>query len=87
MTRGNLSRLMGFPWGNLARRATWLAAQIHGIRNRTILYCRSRLPYLSFQSLIPFQKTAPHPITGSLLRTTCPSCHLQEHSKEISRRV
>jgi hypothetical protein len=87
MTRGNLSLLMGFPCGNLARRATWLAAQIHGIRNQTILYCRSRLPYLSSQSLTPFRKMAPHLITGSLLRTMCPSCHLQERSKGISRSV
>ncbi|MBO1909131.1 hypothetical protein J4G37_30250 [Microvirga sp. 3-52] len=54
-----------------------MAAQIHGIRNQTILYCRSRLPYLSFQSLILFQKTAPHLITAILLRMTCPSCRLQ----------
>ena len=47
-------------------------ARIHGIRNQTILYCRCRLPYLSFQSLIPFQKMAPHLITGSLSLTTYP---------------
>jgi hypothetical protein len=87
MVRGNLSLLMGFPWGNPARRATWLAAQIHGIRNRTILYYRSRRPYLSSQSLILFQKMAPYLITGSLSPRMCPSCHLQELSKEISRRV
>ena len=64
-----------------------MAAQIHGIRNRTILYCRSRLPYLSSQSLILFQKTAPHLITGSLNPTTYPSYRLQVLNSWKSRDV
>jgi hypothetical protein len=59
--------LRQLPWS-----AKWLAPQTHGIRNQTILYCRSQLPYLSSQSLILFQKTALHLITGSLIPTTCP---------------
>ena len=60
-----------------------MAAQIHEIRNQTILYCLSRLPYLSSQNSTLCQKTAPHLNTGILSPTTCPSCRLQELSKGI----
>ena len=43
-----------------------------------------RLPYLSFQSLTPFRKTAPHLNTGILNPKTCPSCRLQGLSEGIS---
>ena len=48
-----------------------MAAQIQEIRSQTILYCRLHPHYLSFQSLTPFRKTAPHLNTGILSPTTC----------------
>ena len=49
-----------------------MAVRIHVILNQTILYCRSRLPYLSFQNSILFQKMALNLITGILSRMTYP---------------
>ena len=64
-----------------------MAAQIHGIRNQMIRYCRIHLHCLSFQSLTPFRKTAPHLNTGILNPKTCPSFRHQELSEGITYHV
>ncbi len=79
MARGNRSHRTGFPWGNSARSARWPEHRNPKIRNRMTLSCR--LHCLSFRSLIPFRKTEPHQITGSLSPTTCPMFRLQELSE------
>ena len=61
-----------------------MAAQIQEIRSQTILYCRLHPHYLSFQSLTPFRKTAPHLNTGILNPKTCPSCRLQGLSEGLA---